>query len=114
MRYFLIWVLGLSFLVRVQAQQSQADSLRAAFGNLTIEELTAIDNAKRKFEYIQLQGLPVTDYKANVYLVGDNECTLNWDITYTDSGDDKSQTANSIAGFFVTAMENIAKELGIN
>ena len=57
--------------------------------NVTIEELTAFDNTRRTFEYIQLQGLPVEDYKADVSLTGDNECTLNWVITYTDTADKK-------------------------
>jgi hypothetical protein len=47
-----------------------------------VEQLLDLDNARRRLTYNSTFGLPVTDYRSTMEVVGDDACRLNWTSTF--------------------------------
>lgn len=69
-----------------------------------IEQLVALDGAKRSLTYISLSGLPLKNYRSVMQVRGKNACTLDWTSTFEVDPKDKGQVgfigvlANILAG----------------
>ncbi|PHR29277.1 MAG: hypothetical protein COA38_11530 [Fluviicola sp.] len=77
------------------------------------EKLTALDKENRSLTYISVapSSNNVTDYKGVMQVVGDNECTLIWTVTYIQNPYDPNYS-NNMTGLFISGENQIGTVLG--
>jgi len=81
--------------------------------SIGIEQLVSLNDKNRVLKYVSLGGLPVTDYKAVMKVIGDNECTLSWTVNYDQKKVDKG-LAKILASIFAGGEVEIGKVLGLS
>ena len=69
-------------------------------GAITTEELTEIDDNRYAGRYIQLKGLPVTNYTVSFNVMSEPNTALRWMINYIDTASDKKTLATQVQSFF--------------